>query len=147
MPFVCKCCSNNNNQGVMDYCFTCIKVILNDFEEEDIKLRPLHPTEEKYPEQTKRFREILDEMYQTHLIKNADYSKWNVLGVGIVGIGTRFWDKTCRILNLIGFDITTGEYSGPKKNLVEDEKLEDTFRDASVYGIIARIYLEGKWGK
>lgn len=107
----------------------------------------LHPTEEKYPEMTARFREIIEEMYQTFLAKNNDYSRWNILATGIVGITTRFWDKTARIMNLVGFNIGTGEYTGPKKNLVEDERIDQTFLDASVYGIIARIYIEGKWGK
>lgn len=106
-----------------------------------------HPTEQNFPEMTKRFIEIQDEMYKTFLDKNNDYSRWNILGTGIVGICTRFWDKTARIMNLCGFNIGTGEYIQPKKNMVEDENIEKTFLDASVYGIIARIYLEGKWGK
>lgn len=106
-----------------------------------------HPTEEKFPEMTTRFREIIEEMYKVFLDKNNDYSRWNILATGIVGITTRFWDKTARIMNLVGFNIGTGEYTGPKKNLVEDERIDQTFMDASVYGIIARIYIEGKWGK
>lgn len=118
-----------------------------------IRLKPMiddvyrHPTEEKFPEMTTRFREIIEEMYQTFLKKNNDYSRWNILATGIVGITTRFWDKTARIMNLVGFNIGTGEYTGPKENMVTDEKIEQTFLDASVYGIIARIYIEGKWGK
>lgn len=106
-----------------------------------------HPTEEKYPQMTTRFQEITDEMYKVFLEKNNDYSKWNILGTGIVGLATRFWDKTSRVMNLTGFDIGTGEYTAPKKNMVEDENIEKTFLDASNYGIIARIYLEGKWGR
>lgn len=106
-----------------------------------------HPTEQKYPEQTKRFRELLEEEYQTHLAKNADYSAWNINATGIVGLVVRFWDKCARIMNLAGFDIGTGQYTGMKKNLVEDETIIDTFRDAGVYAKIARIYSEGKWGK
>jgi len=107
----------------------------------------LHPTEQKYPEQTRRFRELLEEEYQTHLAKNADYSSWNINATGIVGLVVRFWDKCARIMNLAGFDIGTGQYTGMKKNLVEDETIIDTFRDAGVYAKIARIYSEGKWGK
>lgn len=36
--------------------------------------KELHITEQKYPQQTKRFREILEEMYRVHLVKNNDYS-------------------------------------------------------------------------
>lgn len=106
-----------------------------------------HPTEQKYPEQTKRFREILDEMYQTHLRKNADYSAWNILGTGTIGLTVRFWDKAARLMNLMGFDIGTGEYIGQKKALVLDESILDTVNDATVYGIIWRIFSEGKWGR
>lgn len=106
-----------------------------------------HPTEIMYPEQTKRFKEILDEMYKTHLDKNADYSSWNINGTGLVGLVVRFWDKTARIMSLSGFDIGSGIFSGAKKNLVEDESIIDSFKDAGVYSIIARIYAEGKWGK
>lgn len=112
-----------------------------------LRLEDKHITEEKYPEMTARFVEITNEMYKIFLEKNNDYSRWNILGTGIVGLATRFWDKTARIMNLVGFDIGTGEYITPKKNMVEDENIERTFLDASVYGIIARIYLEGKWGK
>lgn len=106
-----------------------------------------HPTEQKFPEMTTRFREIQEEMYRVFLDKNNDYSRWNILATGLVGITTRFWDKTARIMNLVGFNIGTGEYSGYKDNMVRDEKIEQTFLDASVYGIIARIFIEGKWGK
>lgn len=106
-----------------------------------------HPTEINFPEMCTRFREIQAEMYEEFLKKNNDYSRWNILGTGIVGLATRFWDKTARIMNLVGFNIGTGEYTTPKQNMVEDERIEKTFMDASVYGIIARIYLEGKWGK
>lgn len=112
-----------------------------------VPIYTLHPTEQKYPEQTKRFRELLEEEYQTHLKKNADYSAMNILGTGLVGLAVRFWDKTARIMNLIGFDIQTGEFTGQKANLVEDESIIDSFRDAGVYAKIAKIYSEGKWGK
>lgn len=108
--------------------------------------KELHITEQKYPEQTKRFREILDEMYQVHLSKNADYSPMNILGVGVVGIVTRIWDKTSRICSLLGWNLQTGEYSSERKS-TNDESIEDNLKDLGVYSIIARIYREGKWGK
>lgn len=111
------------------------------------KKEDLHITETRFPLQTKRFREILDEMYQTHLNKNADYSSWNVNATGLIGLVVRFWDKSARIMNLCGFDIGTGDFSGNKQNLVKDETIIDTFKDAGVYSIIARIWAEGKWGK
>lgn len=105
-----------------------------------------HITEINYPEQTKRFREILDEMYQVHLEKNADYSPMNILATGIVGIATRIWDKTARVCNLLGFNLQTGEYYSERKS-TNDESIEDNLKDLGVYSIIGRIYREGKWGK
>lgn len=61
-----------------------------------------HPTEEKYPKQTKAFRELIDKMYAIHLDKNQDYSPANILVSGEVGIIVRIWDKYCRICNLMG---------------------------------------------
>jgi hypothetical protein len=112
-----------------------------------IEERVLHPTEQKYPQQCQRFREILDEMYQVHLTKNADYSPYNINATGLVGAMVRIWDKTARLMNLLGFDIATGKYSGEKTNSVKNEGIKDSFIDLANYGIIARIYWEGKWGK
>lgn len=111
-----------------------------------IPTKEKHITETKYPEQTKRFREILDEMYQVHLDKNRDYSPANILATGIVGLGTRIWDKTARICSLLGWDLQTGEYSSERKS-TNDESIEDNLKDLGVYSIIARIFREGKWGK
>lgn len=105
-----------------------------------------HITEIRYPQQTKRFREILDEMYQVHLDKNRDYSPMNILATGMVGVSTRIWDKTARILNLMGFNLQTGEYSVERKS-TNDESIEDNLKDLGVYSIIARLLREGKWGK
>lgn len=111
------------------------------------KLPSIHPTEIKFPEQTKRFRELLEEEYQTHLIKNADYSAWNVNGTGLIGLVVKMWDKMSRIMSLSGFDIGTGTFTGTKRNMVEDESIVDTAKDMGVYAKIFRIYSEGKWGK
>lgn len=106
-----------------------------------------HPTEEKYPEQTKRFREILEEMYQTHLTKNADYSPYNILVTGMKGCVTRLWDKSARFFNLMGLDIGTYTWNEEKLNSVRDESVNDTLLDWANYCIITRIFREGKWGK
>jgi len=106
-----------------------------------------HPTEQKYPEQTKRFREILDGMYQTHLEKNADYSPYNILVTGMKGCVTRLWDKSARFFNLVGLNIGTWEWNEEKLNTVKDEPLEQTLIDWANYCIITRILREGKWGK
>lgn len=106
----------------------------------------LHSTEQKYPEQTQMFKEIINRMYCTHLEKNADYSPMNILSTGIVGICTRIWDKTARILNLMGWNLQTGEFSSERKS-TKDESIEDNLLDLAVYCIIALIFRAGKWGK
>lgn len=61
-----------------------------------------HPTEVKFPEQARRFKELTEGMYQTHLEKNQDYSPSNVLLTGMGGVLVRMWDKLSRIYNLMG---------------------------------------------
>lgn len=107
----------------------------------------LHPTEIAYPFQTKRFREILDEMYQVHLEKNADYSPYNILVTGMRGCITRLWDKSARFFNLMGLDIKTYEWTEEKMNMVKDEDVNQTIIDWANYCIITRILREGLWGK
>ena len=106
----------------------------------------VHETERRNPNQAAGFREIIENMYQTHLDKNADYSPANVLGVGEIGLVVRLWDKMTRLMNLLGFEIKVEfvEYRGPKE--AKNESIEDTYMDMSVYSIIALLYRKGRWG-
>jgi len=63
---------------------------------------PMHPTEQKFPEQVKVFRDTIEKMYETHLKKNQDDSPANILVAGEMGVLIRIWDKFCRICNLMG---------------------------------------------
>ena len=105
----------------------------------------LHETEIRCPEQCAEFRKILGNLYQVHLEKNADYSPYNMLATGEIGVITRLWDKMARLMNLIGFDIATGKYSGRKD--AKNESIEDTYLDLCNYGIIATLMSRGVWGK
>lgn len=107
----------------------------------------LHDTETRYPEQTRAFRELIEKMYALHLEKNSDYSPLNILGTGEIGSVVRLWDKTCRIMNLLGFRIEGRlvEYTSPKKP--KNESVEDTLLDLANYAIIALILRQEKWGK
>jgi hypothetical protein len=107
----------------------------------------LHPTEEKYPEQTTAFRYMLDQMYELHLVKNQDYSPSNINGVGMIGLATRLWDKTVRVMNLLGFNIEARLISYDVAKEPKNESLEDTFIDLANYGVIGRLMMIGKWGK
>ena len=108
----------------------------------------LHPTEIKSPNQSKRFKEIVDQMYLVHLDKNADYSPANVLGMGEMGVVVRLWDKMTRLMSLLGFEVNVEfvGYDPNKAKTPKNESINDTYLDMAVYAIIGRLYREGKWG-
>lgn len=111
-------------------------------------LPPLHPTEVRCPEQVKAFREILGGMMRTHLKKNADYSPANIMGTGEIGVVTRLWDKTARLMNLVGFKIDINmpvEFVEPKEP--RNESIDDTYSDLAVYAIIGKLLRSGDWGR
>ncbi len=108
----------------------------------------LHPSEIRAPQQATSFAEILGKMYRTHLEKNADYSPANILATGEVGLVTRLWDKTARLLNLMGFRFTitaAGTYDSPRSP--KNESIDDTYQDMAVYAIIGLLLRQNKWGK
>ncbi len=104
-------------------------------------------TEINAPQQVRSFMEIIMNMYQIHLDKNADYSPANITGPGMIGIATRMWDKIVRIMNLTGFNITAEHKGFTHRKDAVNEPYMDAFLDVSVYGVIAQIFEEGKWGK
>src|SRR3972149_6273237 len=83
----------------------------------------------------------------TDIIKhfqNQDYSPFNILGTGEVGLATRTWDKVARLMNLVGFNIMTGQLKVGKEPKHED--LDQNILDLGVYSIIWRLFRKGKWG-
>ncbi len=100
---------------------------------------------DKYPQQTEAFEEIIQNMLATYKIKMEDYSPWNMRGTGELGAITRLWDKTARLMNLMGFDIGTGKFSALKDP--KNESIDDTLLDLANYAIITMILRKGKWGK
>lgn len=107
----------------------------------------IHVTEQRSPMQAKAFMETIMQMYRTHLEKNADYSPANILGTGEIGLMTRFWDKTARLMNLYGFtlEVNRSEYTTPKQP--KNESVNDSWMDAAVYAIIALLYRQSRWGR
>lgn len=99
----------------------------------------------KYPQQFMMMRLLHSAMYFLHVDKNKDYSPSNILGTGQAGIATRLWDKAARFMNLIGFDITTGEYSAEKEP--KNESILDTLIDLSNYSLIGIVHRFGMWGR
>jgi hypothetical protein len=100
---------------------------------------------DKYPEQTAAFEDIIQNMLDTYKMKMEDYSPWNMKGTGELGAITRLWDKTARLMNLMGFDIGTGKFSALKDP--KNESIDDTLLDLANYAIITMILRKGKWGK
>jgi len=102
-----------------------------------------------YPETCEEFKKIQREQYETFCKKQFDYGPGNIsLGSDLVkqedkfaavsAIVVRLNDKIQRLINLV-----------LKKKAMNsaNEPVMDAFRDSSVYGIIAEIVYNGKWGK
>ena len=104
--------------------------------------------EKHYPETAKEFQEIQYEQYETFCKKQMDYGPSNIsMGTGggeavnkklaTTALVVRINDKVQRLLNLV---VTNNREA-------QNEPVEDAFKDLSVYGIIAQIVKNGKWGK
>ena len=104
--------------------------------------------EEEYPELSKEFKNIQEEMYEMFARKHMDYGLNNIsLGgdlknpndkkFSLTGLAIRLTDKISRLRNLL----TNG------KNYVKGESMEDTFVDIANYGIIGMLVGRDKWKK
>ena len=103
--------------------------------------------EDKYPETAQEFKKIQAEQYLTFCKKQMDYGPSNIsMGTGVgeainkklatTALVIRINDKVQRLLNLV--------VSNDRE--AQNEPVEDAFKDLSVYGIIAQIVRNGKWG-
>lgn len=111
-------------------------------------LPEIHKTEINSPIQCQGFREEIGLMYRTHLSKNADYSPANILATGEIGLVTRLWDKTARLMNLTGIKFKHLLHEGvvpPSKP--QHEAIDDTYSDLAVYAVIGKLLRANKWGK
>ena len=104
--------------------------------------------EKHYPETAKEFQKIQFEQYEVFCRKQMDYGPNNIaMGAGLgkdinkklatTALVIRINDKVQRLLNLV----VTNDRDA------QNEPVEDAFGDLSVYGIIAQIVRNGKWGK
>lgn len=110
---------------------------------------PVEVFESSYPDLSKEFKAIQQEMYETFARKHMDYGLNNIaLGGDILnnpedkkfsltGLCIRLTDKISRLKNLL--------ING--KNFVEGEGIQDTFLDIANYGIIGLIVGRDKWKK
>ena len=103
--------------------------------------------EKEYPETAKEFQRIQFEQYLTFCKKQMDYGPSNIsMGTGVgdklnvklatTALVVRINDKIQRLLNLV--------VNNDRE--AQNEPVEDAFKDLSVYGIIAQIVKNGKWG-
>ena len=104
--------------------------------------------EQEYPETAKEFQKIQYEQWATFCKKQMDYGPSNI------AMGTALKTKEDRRLSLIGLIVRINDKVQRLMNLVvkhnrdaQNEPVMDAFKDLSVYGIIAQIVDNGKWGK
>ena len=104
--------------------------------------------EKEYPETAKEFQSIQYEQWATFCKKQMDYGPSNI------AMGTSLRTKEDRRLSLIGLIVRINDKIQRLMNLVvkhnrdaQNEPVMDAFKDLSVYGIIAQIVDNGKWGK
>ena len=118
-----------------------------DLTKKDNDLTPIEFIEKHYPETSNEFKKIQEEQYLIFCKKQMDYGPSNIsMGTGVGGqintklattaLVVRINDKIQRLLNLV--------VSNDRD--AQNEPVEDAFQDLSVYGIIAQIVRNGKWG-
>ena len=101
-----------------------------------------------YPENTKEFQKILDEMYETFCKKQRNY------GPGNISVGSNLESDDDVKLSLVGLWFRKNDKIQRLKQLVVlgqpdevGENIQDTYEDLSVYGIISQIVQRKKWAK
>ena len=104
--------------------------------------------EKLYPETTMEFKRILFDQYELFCKKQLNYGPSNIsvgsnleteeeIKVSLTGLWFRMNDKINRLKQLV--------VMGGKDSV--GESVQDTYQDLSVYGIIAQIVKNGKWGR
>ena len=112
-------------------------------------MNPISQVEKDFPIMTAEFRRLQKEQYNLFCKKQHDYGPGNIavgtqlatkeeIKLSLTGLWFRMNDKIQRLRNLL--------MSG-KDAAVQDEPIEDSFKDVSNYGIMATIVKNGKWGK
>ena len=104
--------------------------------------------EEKYPSMTNDFKRIQREQYELFCRKQSNYGPDNI------SLGTTLEREQDRKLSLQGLFFRLNDKINRYKQMIMfgsvdavGEPLEDTFKDISVYGIIAQLVKNGTWGK
>ena len=122
------------------------KTLFNEYDHnEDVVVERI---KRKYPHTMSIFKQIQEDQFTLFAYKQDDYGPGNIAMNGnfllsLLALGVRMNDKTQRILHILNNKmLTDGDIHD-----VNNEPLEDSFKDLSVYGIIAQVVLSHKWGK
>jgi hypothetical protein len=104
--------------------------------------------EEKFPVMTAEFKRIQAEQYELFCRKQLNYGPDNI------SMGSTLEREQDRKLSLQGLFFRLNDKINRYKQMIMfgskdavGESLDDTFKDISVYGIIAQLVQSGKWGK
>ncbi len=101
--------------------------------------------ESKYPETMKAMKSLNNEHYEVFARKQMAYGPGNISmggneGLALLALSIRMNDKVQRLLNIL--------YHNDGLNPMDkQEPLKDTFMDLSIYGKIALVLMQNKWGK
>ena len=116
---------------------------LSIFPDEDVR-----EIEKNFPIMTDEFKRIQKEQYILFCKMQKNYGPDNI------SMGTSLERDTDKLLSLQGLFFRMNDKINRYKQMImfgsQDavgEPLSDTFKDISVYGIIAQIVQFGKWGK
>ncbi len=104
--------------------------------------------EKKFPVMTAEFKRIQQAQYELFCAKQSNYGPDNI------SMGSSLERQDDRKLSLQGLFFRINDKVNRYKQMImfgsQDavgESLDDTFKDISVYGIIAQLVQSGKWGK
>ena len=119
--------------------------------ERDLSLTPIgvvKEMEEKFPVMTAEFKRIQQAQYELFCAKQSNYGPDNI------SMGSSLEREEDRKLSLQGLFFRLNDKINRYKQMIMfgskdavGESLDDTFKDISVYGIIAQLVQSGKWGK
>lgn len=119
--------------------------------ERDLSLTPfgvVKEMEEKFPVMTAEFKRIQQAQYELFCAKQSNYGPDNI------SMGSSLEREEDRKLSLQGLFFRLNDKINRYKQMIMfgskdavGESLDDTFKDISVYGIIAQLVQSGKWGK
>ncbi len=109
---------------------------------------PIEYCEGHYPQMCEEFKKIQKEHYKLFCEKQMDY------GPGNIAMGTSLEDEKDKLLSTKGIVVRMNDKAQRLVHLVlrenrtpQNESVLDSFRDTSVYCIIAKIVSRGSWGK